>query len=105
MNNPHNVTKTQLGLGNVTNVDTTMASNVGIVDAGNIITATTVEDALQEDVTNLNAHKADNVRHITAAERTSWNNKADGTALSIHMDDDATQLYRLKIQTIYGMVK
>lgn len=48
--NPHNVTKTQVGLGSV-------------------------EDVLQASKSEFDAHSGDAVRHITAAERTGWNDK------------------------------
>ena len=35
--------------------------------------------------TALSGHTGDNVRHLTAAERTAWNAKADGTATSAHI--------------------
>lgn len=33
----------------------------------------------------LAAHEADGVKHVSAAERTAWNTKADGTATSAHI--------------------
>ena len=48
--NPHTVTKSQVGLGNVSNV-------------------------LQAPKTEFDTHSADSVRHITAAERSTWNSK------------------------------
>lgn len=35
--------------------------------------------------TALAAHEADQVKHVSAAERTAWNAKADGTATSAHI--------------------
>ena len=58
-NNPHNVTKQQVGLGNVTNVE-------------------------QASKTDFDAHARDTTKHITQQERTSWNSKADGRALTDH---------------------
>ena len=58
-NNPHNVTKTQVGLGNVTNVE-------------------------QASKQEFNAHARDTTKHITQQERTAWNGKADGRALTDH---------------------
>lgn len=37
--------------------------------------------------TALAAHEADQVKHLTAAERTAWNAKADGTATSAHISN------------------
>ncbi len=51
-NNPHGVTKEQLGLGSVTNNE-------------------------QATKTEFNTHNNDNTRHITSAERTAWNAKAN----------------------------
>ena len=58
-NNPHGVTKTQVGLGNVTNVE-------------------------QASKQEFNAHARDTTKHITQQERTAWNGKADGRALTDH---------------------
>ena len=35
----------------------------------------------------LAAHEADGVKHVSAAERTAWNAKADGTATSAHISN------------------
>ena len=35
----------------------------------------------------LAAHEADQVKHVSAAERTAWNAKADGTATSAHISN------------------
>lgn len=48
ISNPHDVTASQVGLGNVKNVDTTIAGNINIADTGGNFTATNVEDALAE---------------------------------------------------------
>jgi len=50
--NPHNVTKSQIGLANVDNVK-------------------------QASKTEFDSHNNDTTRHITAEERTRWNNKAE----------------------------
>ena len=50
--NPHNVTKSQVGLANVDNVK-------------------------QASKTEFDSHNNDTTRHITSAERTAWNNKAE----------------------------
>ena len=50
--NPHNVTKAQVGLTNVDNVK-------------------------QASKTEFDSHNNDTTRHITSAERTAWNNKAE----------------------------
>ena len=39
--------------------------------------------------TNLNNHAADTTKHITAAERTAWNAKADASALTSHIGNQA----------------
>lgn len=43
---------------------------------------TSVNGVILAQQTNLDAHTQDTVQHITDAERTSWNNKADASALS-----------------------
>ena len=92
-NNPHNVTKQQVGLGNVANVE--QASKVDFqnhlnnrnnphsvtktqVGLGNV---TNVEQASKQD---FDAHARDTTKHITQQERISWNGKADGRALTDH---------------------
>lgn len=92
-NNPHSVTKAQVGLGNVTNVEqaskqefnahTTNHNNPhGVtksqVGLGNV---TNVEQASKTD---FDAHTRDTTKHITQQERTAWNSKADGRALTDH---------------------
>lgn len=50
--NPHNVTKSQVGLANVDNVQ-------------------------QASKTEFTVHVNDTIKHVTSAERTAWNNKAE----------------------------
>ena len=78
--NPHGVTKAQVGLGNVPNVATndqtptyTIAANLGELASGE--KASVAFGKIAKAVKELIAHLADNVRHITAAERTAWNGK------------------------------
>ena len=92
-NNPHNVTKAQVGLGNVTNVEQASKSDFqhhldnhnnphsvtkAQVGLGNV---TNVEQASKTD---FDAHARDTTKHITQQERTAWNGKADGRALTDH---------------------
>jgi hypothetical protein len=54
---------------------------IPIIDANGMLSGTPIDPAslaLDED---LDEHIADNVRHVTAAERTAWNAKANQTAL------------------------
>ena len=92
-NNPHNVTKQQVGLGNVTNVEQASKSDFqhhldnhnnphsvtkAQIGLGNV---TNVEQASKTD---FDAHARDTTKHVTQQERTSWNSKADGRALTDH---------------------
>ena len=77
--NPHRVTKTQVGLGNVDNVKQ----------------ATKVE---------FDAHDGDAVRHIAQSEREAWNAKADQTALDAHMADQSNPHGVTKAQVGLGNV-
>ena len=92
-NNPHSVTKAQVGLGNVTNVEQASKQDFNNhatnhnnphsvtkaqVGLGNV---TNVEQASKTD---FDAHARDTTKHITQQERTSWNGKADGRALTDH---------------------
>lgn len=72
-NNPHNVTKNQVGLGSV---DNTSDVNKPVSTAQ----ATAIADAKQAGTdaqSNLDTHAANTTVHITDAERTSWNNKSN----------------------------
>ena len=76
--NPHGVTKSQVGLGNVPNVATndqtptfTPAAALTNLTSGEKLTVTLGKLAKAEE--DFIAHKADAVQHITAAERTNWN--------------------------------
>lgn len=92
-NNPHSVTKAQVGLGNVTNVEqaskqefNTHATNRnnphGVTKSQvGLANVTNVEQASKTD---FDAHARDTTKHITQQERTSWNGKADGRALTDH---------------------
>lgn len=73
--NPHAVTKTQVGLGNVDNtpdVDkpVSKAQDMAIADA---------KKSGTDAQTNLTVHTGNTTAHITEAERTAWNAKADKT--------------------------
>ena len=87
--NPHAVTKTQIGLGNVPNVVTndqtptyTVSANLSELSGGEKLSA--AFGKLAKAVKELIAHLADNTRHITSSERTAWNGKAAGS----HTHDD-----------------
>lgn len=80
--NPHNVTKEQVGLGNVPNVSTnnqvptfTEASTLANIASGE--TLSVIFGKVKKAISSLAAHFEDNVRHITEAERTEWNGKQD----------------------------
>ena len=81
--NPHGVTKAQVGLGNVPDVATndqtptyTAAVSLGELTGGEKLSI--AFGKIAKAVKELISHIADNVRHITAAERTDWNSKAAG---------------------------
>ena len=87
--NPHSVTKTQVGLGNVPNVTTndqtpayTAFSALSELSSGEKLSV--AFGKLAKAVKDLITHIADNVRHVTAAERSAWNGKAAGS----HTHDD-----------------
>lgn len=92
-NNPHSVTKAQVGLGNVTNVEqaskqefnahATNRNNPHNVTKSQVGLAN-VTNVEQASKTDFDAHARDTTKHITQQERTSWNGKADGRALSDH---------------------
>lgn len=77
-NNPHGVTKAQTGLGNVPNVTTndqtptfTQAATLENISSGEKLTA--MLGKISKALADLIEHFSDNVKHITAAERTNWN--------------------------------
>ena len=82
-NNPHVVTKAQVGLGNVDNVSTNnatptieMASTLTNITNGD--TMKTIMGKISKALNDLIAHLKDTVKHITAEERADWNSKAAG---------------------------
>lgn len=92
-NNPHGVTKQQVGLGNVANVEQASKQDFnnhlnnrnnphGVTKSQvGLANVTNVEQASKTD---FDAHARDTTKHITQQERTSWNGKADGRALTDH---------------------
>lgn len=77
-NNPHSVTKAQVGLSNVPNVATndqtpsyTVASSLAALASGEKLSV--AFGKIAKAVSSLISHLADTVSHITSAERTSWN--------------------------------
>ncbi|MDE1385456.1 phage baseplate upper protein [Bacillus paralicheniformis] len=92
-NNPHKVTKAQVGLSNVDNVKQAAKidfdSHVGNKSNPHAVTKaqvglSNVDNVKQAAKTEFDTHTADNVRHITANERTKWNG---GQLKKISADD------------------
>lgn len=86
--NPHGVTKANVGLGNVPNVATndqtatyTEASALAALTSGEKLSV--AMGKIAKAVSSLISHLADNVKHITAAERTSWNARTKKYSTSI----------------------
>ena len=84
--NPHGVTKSQVGLGNVPNVATndqtptyTEASANAALTSGEKLSV--AFGKIAKAVSSLISHLADSGSHITATERTAWNNKANQTSV------------------------
>lgn len=76
--NPHSVTKSQVGLGNVPNVATndqtpsyTEASSLTKLSSGEKLSV--AFGKISKAITDLISHIADSVKHITSTERTNWN--------------------------------
>lgn len=79
--NPHNVKKSDVGLGNVPNVATndqtptfTAASTLANLVSGEKLSV--AMGKIAKAVSGLISHLADTTKHITASERTSWNSRA-----------------------------
>lgn len=82
--NPHGVTKTQVGLGSVPDVATNDQTPTYTVASANenLISGEKLSVAfgkIAKAISSLISHLADSVSHITEAERTAWNSKANGT--------------------------
>lgn len=82
--NPHAVTKSQVGLGNVPNVSTNNQTPTFIEasENANLVSGEVLSTALgkiAKAIKSLISHLADTTSHITSSERTSWNSKAAGT--------------------------
>lgn len=86
VSNPHSVTKAQIGLGSVPNVATNDQTPT-YSDTTTLATLTSGEKIsvafpkIKLAISRLISHLADTVSHITSAERSLWNSKADGTLL------------------------
>ena len=86
VNNPHSVTKAQIGLGNVPNVATNDQTPT-YSDTATLATLSSGEklnvafQKIKLAISRLISHLADSVVHVTSAERSLWNAKADGTLL------------------------
>lgn len=82
--NPHNVSKSQVGLGNVPNVSTndqtptyTRPSAVSRLISGEKLSVAFGKIAMAID--SYISHIADRIIHVTSADRSKWDSKADGT--------------------------
>ena len=108
LSNPHSVTKEQVGLANVPNVATNdqtpvyaRANTLAELASGEKLS--TAFGKLSKGIIDLIAHLADGVKHISAAERTSWNGKTktsfsrtlnSGTKIgTINIDGTATDIF------------
>lgn len=83
-NNPHTVTKEQVGLGNVPNVATNEQTPTYTIASSNenLSSGERLEVAfgkIAKAISSLISHLTDNTLHITTAERNTWNAKVDST--------------------------
>ena len=91
--NPHNVTKSQVGLGNVPNVSTnnqtpsyTEATSLAKLSSGEKLSV--AFGKISKAITDFISHIGDTVKHITSTERTNWN-AAKSHADSAHAPSNA----------------
>ena len=82
--NPHKVTKSDVGLGNVPNVttDNQTPSFTPATTLANITSKEKLSDMLgkiAKAIADFISHKGDKTSHITSAERTAWNAKSEFT--------------------------
>lgn len=103
--NPHNVTKNDVGLGNVPNVATndqtptyTTAATLTVLTSGEKLSA--AFGKIAKGIADLISHLGDTVKHITAAERTAWNNKVDKVSGKGLSTNDYTTAEKLKLESI-----
>ena len=85
-NNPHGVTKAQIGLGSVPDVSTNDQTPTysDTTTLATLVSGEKLNVALQKTklaISRLITHLSDTVSHITSAERSLWNSKADGASL------------------------
>lgn len=83
-NNPHGVTKEQIGLGNVPNVTTndqtpiyTVPSEASELESGEKMSV--AFGKIAKAVKNLISHIKDATIHVTSTEKNTWNGKADAS--------------------------
>ena len=86
-NNPHSVTKSQVGLSNVPNVSTndqtptyTVATSNAALSSGEKLSV--AFGKIAKAVSSLISHLNDTVSHVTSAERTKWDAKVETSTLT-----------------------
>lgn len=101
--NPHGVTKSQVGLDNVPNVDTnnqtptyTAAEALAKMVTGEKLG--TAFGKIAKAVDELITHLSDTAKHVTAEERANWNGKANGN--HTHTASEVGALTNIKIGTV-----
>lgn len=102
--NPHNITASTVGLGNVPNVATndqtptyTEASTLTNLASGEKLSVALGK--IKKAITSFVSHLADNVMHVTSTERTTWNAKAPTSHAS------ANTTYGVGTGSNYGHLK
>lgn len=87
-NNPHEVDKSDVGLGNVPNVATnnqtptySAASTLATLVSGEKLSVSMGK--IMKAISDLITHLADTTKHITSSERTSWNSRTKKYAANI----------------------
>lgn len=96
--NPHNVTKTDIGLSNVENLSTndqtptyTTASTATALTSGEKLT--TAMGKIAKTVSNAIDHENNNLIHVTSTEKTYWNSKQDNVEIGTSTVAGITKLY------------
>lgn len=84
-----------------TDVVTSVAGKTGAVTlAKGDVGLSNVDNIQQASKTEFNTHNSDNVRHISAAERTAWNNKVDKVSGKDLSTNDFDNNYKSKLDGI-----
>lgn len=88
--NPHEVTKAQVGLGNVPNFPIASKDEAEVgTGSGSLMTPLSTKQAIdaQVPISDFNSHMEDSENHVTPEDRSSWDSKATQTDIDNTLDN------------------